>query len=446
MKPKRLKTRVLLWFGLVLSVVVLLFGVGVGYLFDRNVTGSIHDQLTRTALELENQLASGTPVETLLTHAAAHHHTVAIFRSGKLLGATQDFPTKLLSDPIPSGSFRLSDEGETLRATLRHPFAHPFAGSTLLEQEGINDKSEDLVDTMLFLLPVLVLILIYLGSRLIDRILTPIHAITHAAERVNIQHLSTTIPLPENDDEFHALVEAFNAMIQRLDAGREQIERFNSDVSHELRTPLTIIRGEVELALRRPRAASEYQTTLTTVSREVHRMQALIDTLLLLVEYAHSNTAMARSEVEIGTLLSDVLARYKEPLHAQRIDIDQEGIKPTHRPANAELLSVVFSNLIDNAIKYSPEGSTLHLTLSSRDNRARFVIEDEGIGIPADHIPHLTDRFYRVEHSRSKSRSAQTTSGFGLGLSLVQTIVELHHGTMTLTSEVGRGTRVEVVI
>ncbi len=441
MKPERLKTRVLLWFGLVLSVVVLLFGLGVGYLFERNVTGSIHDRLTRTALELENRLVSGTPVETLLTHAAAQHHTVAIFRSGKLLGATQDFPAALLSNPARIAPFRLSDEGETLHAILRHPFAHPFVGSTVLAQVGINDKIEDLVDTMLFLLPLLVLVLIYLGSRLVDRILTPIHAITHAAERINIQHLSTAIPLPEKDDELRALVEAFNAMIRRLDAGREQIERFNSDVSHELRTPLTIIRGEVELALRRPRTADEYQMTLTTVSREIHRMQALIDTLLLLVEYAHSDAAMVRSEVEIDTLLSDVLARYEGLLHTKQIDIDREEIEPTRRPANAELLSVVFSNLIDNAIKYSPEGSTLHLALSSRDNRARFVIEDEGIGIPADHIPRLTDRFYRVEHSRSK-----TTPGFGLGLSLVQTIVELHHGTLTITSEVGKGTRVEIII
>ena len=445
MKPERLKTRVLLWFGLVLSVVLLLFGIGVGYLFERNVTGTIHDRLTRTALEIENQIASGTPVETLLAHAAAQHHTVAIFRGDRLIGATQDFPPALLSDPTHIAPFRLVDKGETLHAILRHPFSTPFVGSTVLEQEGINDKGEDLVDTMLFLLPLLVLVLIYLGSRLIDRILTPIHAITHAAERINIQHLTTTIPLPEKDDELHALVEAFNAMIHRLDAGREQIERFNSDVSHELRTPLTIIRGEVELALRRPRTASEYQTTLTTVSREVHRMQSLIDTLLLLVEYAHSDIAMARSLVEIDTLLSEVVSRYEERLRAKQINCDREGIEPTRRPANAELLSVVFSNLIDNAIKYSPEGSTLRLTLSPQGDRARFVIEDEGIGIPAEHIPHLTDRFFRVETSRSKSNT-KTTSGFGLGLSLVQTIVELHHGTMTITSKEGKGTRVEVVV
>ena len=312
--------------------------------------------------------------------------------------------------------------------------------TTLILEKNIDNKIENFQDTLLFLIPVLLLVFIFLASKMIDKILLPINKLIHATKDISITKFTQEIELPKDDDEIKELVVSFNAMIQRLKEGVERLDRFNSDVSHELKTPLTVIQGEIEITLRKLREPHEYEKSLKTIQKQSKQIESIVKQLLLLTKYSKENIKESFQKCSVDTLLMQVIDKFQLQLQEKNLKLHIEKIEPINMQANPILIESIFTNLIDNAIKYSLKNRNIYISLY-QDSKIHFSIKDEGIGISKEHLSKITERFYRADSSRNKK-----IEGFGLGLSIVKKSVLMHNGSLHITSEKSKGTIVKVTL
>ncbi|MBE0491771.1 MAG: HAMP domain-containing histidine kinase [Sulfurospirillum sp.] len=225
----------------------------------------------------------------------------------------------------------------------------------------------------------------------------------------------------------------------KLRESLRQIKRFSSDVSHELKTPLTVMKGEIEVVLKENRSKEEYRNVLISNLEEVDKLQSIVKNLLMLTYIEKESlknkfTLQALDDIFLSSLDELMVVASQKNISFKVIQLDIIYLK-----CDDILLKTVFTNLIENAIKYSPETTTITLSLEKKENYAYFCIEDQGNGIEEEKLPHIFERFYRADMSRSKY-----IKGYGLGLSLVKQIVELHLGEITAHNKKPKGLRVVV--
>lgn len=292
----------------------------------------------------------------------------------------------------------------------------------------------NLLSTMIVIAVIAVLFAGFGSWIVLGRALSPLESITETVDQINrADDLSRRIPYKEQaENEIGDLVVSFNQTLERLEALFTSQQRFLADVSHELRTPLTVIKGNVDL-MRRMKEADE--ESLNSITQETGRLTRLVGGLLMLAQAESGKLALNFAPVELDLLLTEVftemqvLARNKVHVHLN--DIDQVMVN-----GDRDRLKQVLLNLVANAIQYTPPGGEIFLSLSKLGDQARLIVRDTGPGIPAEDLPHIFDRFYRAEKSRTRS----TTSGFGLGLSIANWIIEHHNGQLKVESREGKGT------
>jgi signal transduction histidine kinase len=297
---------------------------------------------------------------------------------------------------------------------------------------GVQQTLNQLLTTLLIAGPIVVFLAGVGGYVLAARALTPIDQITRTAGRISVEDLSARLNLPPTDDEVGRLAATFDTMLARLDDGFRRERQFIADASHELRTPLATMQTILSSTLSRQRAPAEYEQALVDMAEETDRLKILAEGLLLLARNDAYRSA-AYEPIELSTLLQDVIVSLY-PL-AEDKNLIIEG----HIPPNLNIIGDrdglirLFVNLLGNAINYTERG---RITVSlSHDNAESIevIIADTGIGIEPQHLPHIFDRFYRVEASR-------TASGAGLGLAIALSVAQAHGGTITATSEIEKGT------
>ncbi len=277
----------------------------------------------------------------------------------------------------------------------------------------------------------------YLISR---RALSPVDRISSTARAITADDLGRRLDVPRTGDELQRLSETLNSMLARLETAFRESSRFTADASHELRTPISVIRTSAEIALRRERTPDEYRQALTGILSEAERTSALVQDLLTLARADAGVGGVRRTDIELGELID-------EAGRVLRAACDREGLelsvdRPDH-PVTVSGDRAALGRLIlilgENAIKYTAPPGRLGLSLSEADGGARIVVSDPGIGIGAEDLPHVFDRFYRADRARSRD-----SGGVGLGLSIAKWIVEQHLGEIEIESEPGKGCRVEV--
>jgi signal transduction histidine kinase len=272
------------------------------------------------------------------------------------------------------------------------------------------------------------------SSFTVGRALVPLKAIVETAEHINrADDLSRRIPSQDADeDEIGSLIKTFNQTLERLETLFMSQQRFLADVSHELRTPLTVIKGNVDLMRRMKQFDEE---SLTSIDQEAGRLTRLVGGLLMLAQAESGKLPLNLRPVELDLLLTEVfqemhiLAGGKVRVHLN--EIDQLMVN-----GDRDRLKQVLINLVANAIQYTPQNGDVFLSLSKVGDQARILCRDTGPGIPADDLPHIFERFYQAEKSRTRGK----TSGFGLGLSIAKWIVEHHSGRIEVDSKEGQGT------
>jgi two-component system, OmpR family, heavy metal sensor histidine kinase CusS len=270
----------------------------------------------------------------------------------------------------------------------------------------------------------------------------PVEEIAATARRITSSNLRERIGAEGYPSELASLAGTFNEMLDRLEESFERISKFSADIAHDLRTPVNNIRGEAEVALARARTADEYRDVLESFLEESVRLSELIGDLLFLARAESPLTELHRARVNVDELLTTVRDYYEAS--ASNADISlvaKEGAEPVTADVDRSLMLRAVSNLVSNAIAHTPPGGTVTLAASDEGTVIRIEVSDTGIGIPAEALPRVFDRFFRVDPSRSKS-----SGGTGLGLAIVQSIVALHGGSAEITSELCRGTSVRLRI
>ena len=277
------------------------------------------------------------------------------------------------------------------------------------------------------------------GSFIIRKALIPVKSVVRAANEITADDLSLRIDSGNRKDEIGALVDTFNNMIARLEKSVKKIKQFSGDVSHELRTPLTIIRGEIEVLLRKDRESKEYKRTLKSVLEEAYQMEKIIDNLLFLSRIEASNKIKFTEKILLDEILLEVFKSREQSARSKGINYEIKKIIPVQVKGDKTLLERLISNIIDNAIRYTPSEARIEINLERNDRFALLSIRDTGIGIPEEALPFIFDRFYVVDKSRCKE-----SGGAGLGLSIVKSVADSHGAIIDIQSKINQGTTFRV--
>ncbi|MGA9531114.1 MAG: ATP-binding protein [Anaerolineales bacterium] len=284
-------------------------------------------------------------------------------------------------------------------------------------------------------LPVILLLLAAGGVVLADRALRPIDHITRTTQELSARDLSQRIDYVGPDDEVGRLASTIDGMLARLEQAFDHERRFTADAAHELRTPLTALKGQIQVALGQERTAEVYRQTLEIMQRQVDRLIGLSDGLLFLARADHDHVNAGTTTVDLSELV-EILSEQTLPLAESReLQLTSSVERGLVVEGDQDLLIRLVFNLLDNAFKYTPAGGRVSLSLQRDRHEAMIKVMDTGLGIAAGNLPHVFERFYRVDDDRSSN-----SGGTGLGLAMAAEIAQLHHGSITVESETGKGT------
>jgi two-component system heavy metal sensor histidine kinase CusS len=277
-----------------------------------------------------------------------------------------------------------------------------------------------------------------IGYQVARRGLRPLQEIAATARRIRSSTLADERLAPAGlPAELAELAVTLNAMLDRLEESFARLARFSADIAHELRTPVNNLRGEAEVALGRSRSPEEYREVLGSCLEECGRLARLIDSLLFIARAEDPRTQVEREQVDVGRELAAVREFYEPAAAEAGVTLTAVATGAVVAELDRPLLQRAVGNLVANALAHTRPGGRIALTAAASEGKVWIDVTDTGCGIDAAHLPHLFDRFYRADAARSS-----TGGSVGLGLAIVKSIAELHGGSVSLTSEVGRGTQV----
>ena len=263
--------------------------------------------------------------------------------------------------------------------------------------------------------------------------LLPLQQMTQSLERIGPNHLDERVGKTTWPRELHPVATAFDEMLARLENSFTKLSQFSADLAHELRTPISNIRGEAEVTLTRPRTLEEYRNVIESIAAECERLSGIVDNLLFLARAEAVDRQIERNVLAARPAIEKIAAYYRTVAEERGISITNKGDGEVY--ADARLFDRALSNLLDNALRFTPDGGKITIATETKPDRTELAIEDTGCGIPPQHLPRIFDRFYRADSSRS-------SQGTGLGLALVKSITDLHGGSVAVASKVDRGTTV----
>ena len=282
-------------------------------------------------------------------------------------------------------------------------------------------------------LPMLLILTFVLGWFMAGRALMPVNRLAEAAQRISGSSLHLRIPQRKANDELDQLIIAFNKMMERLSENFEQIRRFSTDVSHELRTPLTGIRGQLEVALMTARSEEEFRDAIANALEDVDRISNIVRALLLLSQAETGQLVLQHVPVNLTEVIEELVEQFQASAKEAGLRLESDLRPGLHILGDRTQMDRLITNLLANALKYTPAGGQVRVQLREEGDQVVLVVADTGKGIPPESVPHIFDRFYRVP-------GEDPNKGLGLGLSFVSWIVKAHHGQISVTSAIGQGT------
>lgn len=455
-----MRVKLTLYYLALLTAVLVFFSVAIYTYLARSLVTIIDDSLASTAGNIERRMRQ----EEITEETYNPDHTEQMLVAPQVVQIISDDGT-VTDEPIPDKTHQLQVDreelqrtrddkvhfstvklstGEQLRVALQRTKDHE--GQIFFIRVGqslspLQKARRQLIILLAIAGPTALLLGSYGGLLLANQALFPVDRLTRAAEEIEAGDLAKRVQVPSKMDELGRLAVTFNRMIARLQAAFERQRQFTADASHEMRTPLAVMRGDIEIALRRERKPEEYRSVLTSNLEEIIRLSRLVEDLLMLARADAGQTLLQCEPMALDELCAQV-TEYLTPLAEDKGQQLQylPPSSPVKVNGDAQRLKQLLLNLLDNAIKYTPPNGTIQLTLTQEQQDAVLSISDTGRGIPEEDLPHIFDRFFR--HSRSTSD--KTVQGFGLGLSIVKWIVDSHGGKITAESKLDKGTKFTV--
>ena len=305
--------------------------------------------------------------------------------------------------------------------------------------ERLHQSLSELRRTLLLTIPLSLLVTGLAGWFMARRALKPVRDLTTTAAAISSSNLDRRVPVGRSQDELSLLAKTFNEMIARLDATFKSQQQFIADASHDLRTPLTVLQMELELLMLSGGHEERTRTALERSLVEIERLTTLAADLLFLARADARQLQPEHVPFRIDELVVECIGQLKAIAGRKHIAFHFDVDDPVEIRADEAMLRRMIINLLDNAMKYSPERSTIAIVLAMEDSRIRLSVVDRGPGIQADSLPLIFQRFHRADSSR-------TSAGSGLGLAIVKTIVDEHRGSISVDSTPGRGSTFTVTL
>ncbi len=299
---------------------------------------------------------------------------------------------------------------------------------------------KNLLMIVLFAFPVVLLVLYVVIRYLAQKSIMPVTALTDSAAKIRRENLNERIPLPQKEDELYILTGTINSLLDRIEDTIMREKQFSSDASHELRTPLSVLKGTLELMIRKPRDIDYYIEKTGTCLEEVNRMSVLVDQLLLLSRYEQTVDHFELTSVGLKEMMLDVIARHANSLEQKGIVLDLNIKTEQSIRTNAFMMEQILENLFSNAVKYSHTNGMIRIFSTMPDGQMAFTIQDEGIGMRKEELSQIFNRFYRADESRSFQ-----VKGYGLGLAIAKRFADLLRITIRVGSQPQAGTSFTLV-
>lgn len=478
---RSLRFQLTLWYVLILGILLISFSSFLYFTLSKSLHRDVDNKLTSLAKLIASESISplsnfgfgniDQALETSMNLKPIGKFIQVLDESGNIGRKSENLKNVQL--PISLNALKNASKGLVTFETNRSIGNTPLRIITfpILENNHVTkivqiasslEEVEDALNTLLIILIItvpLALMVASLGGQFLARkALKPVDHITQTARMITSQNLNQRIIPPKVKDEISRLIETFNEMISRLDHSFRQIKQFSSDASHELKTPLTILKGEVEVMLRKDRTPQEYQQTLRSNLEEINRMSQIVEDLLMLSKAETGEIRLNKKDISLTGILNEVVVQMgmfakSKGLHLSTSNHHQD----IHIYGDALRIRELFINLIENGIKYTEEGGSIHITLQKENGPlgenqsdsakkekkefAKIIVSDTGIGIAKEDQGRIFDRFFRIDKARSRSQG-----GSGLGLSICKWIVEAHQGEIKVESALGKGSSFIVIL
>lgn len=292
---------------------------------------------------------------------------------------------------------------------------------------------------LIFTLIAMTLAAIFIGFIVANRAMRSLHRLTESTKEMTVSSLHKRIDPQSWPKELYHLGMAFNDMLERIETSFLRLTQFSGDLAHELRTPINNLMGEAEIALSRPHSAAEYRRVLESHLEELQRVSQIFENILFLARTENPKLDIKKEMLDMNNEVNLISEFYQAMADEKNIRVTCTGHATIM--ANAVMIRRMLSNLLSNALKYTPDGGRVHFQINNFAQEMEIILTDNGIGITAENLPKLFHRFYRVDSARARS-----AGGIGLGLPIVKSIVELHHGTIVVTSELDKGTTIKITL
>jgi len=444
-----IKIRLTLWYLFILAVILAFFSTVTYFLLSESLYDIARSPSRLCIVRPEYVFSEGLPSDLSEQPIPLVSYTI----SEEWLERLQSGANSTLSIHAPRGqmvidqkSFITSDmSGEQqVQIFFRPKLDNPGSSELFAIVQPVSEVSDTLAAfrrVLAYVIPITSVLAALLGFFLIWRMLKPVHAITMTAREIGEKGLSRRIEVSNKNDELGKLAATLNWVFDRLQNALSRERQFTADVSHELRTPLSIIRGEASLALTKERSSDAYRKSLGVIAAEIGHMSSTVNRLLALTRTDSGTETLNLSRIDLADFLTDlaldVEALCEEKSITFRLNIQDRLTVEGDKVKLREL----FLNLLDNAVRYTGSKGNVTVSLNKKGGEACVAVSDTGAGIPQEHLPHIFERFYRVDKTDSFG-----PSGSGLGLAISRSIVELHHGTIEAESEIGIGSTFSVLI
>jgi heavy metal sensor kinase len=461
MNPRSIRFRLTAWYAGLLATALLLFGAIVYYRLQRHLEGQLNASLVEQARTIGEELLVSVSTRGEPFVIAEINESYSPEISGRFVRVTRPDGSVLYQSKSPRDSSFVASEIPPVSGELRAgypPRVVDVAGRDVVLQ-GVScavKAGRFLVETgaayqpiavelrtlrVAFALGIPVFLTggVLVGLVLVRKSLHPIRAITEQAERISSQNLNERLPVVRTGDEVERLALSLNRMMERLETAVQHASRFSGDVSHELRTPLTILRGELEAMANEQHRHSDSVEQIGSALEEIERLSTIVEQLLVISRLDAGQAGMERVRVDLGLLATRTAEEMGLLAEEQDVALRSSIERGVIVEGDPLRLKQVIVNLLDNAIKYTPEGGVIEVAVRAAEGMARLEVSDNGIGIKAEAVPHVFERFYRADKARSRA-----SGGAGLGLSIVKSIAAAHEGQLSVRSSEGVGTVVRL--
>jgi two-component system OmpR family sensor kinase len=454
------RARLTLWYVSVLALVLAAFSLGVYALLSRALYARVDEGLLSlveiTTKSLSNDIEEGQSVEGSAQSTVAElrnpQQAIAVYDgSGRLLAENtsgEDFHPRL-PDPgaIPEGEVLLytvpeeeGERGDLHRVAVRRvrvaPLRVPYVILINQPLDPIEDELELLRRILYYTVPVALLLAGLGGWLLARKSLAPVVGMAEQARRIGAENLDQRLPVGNPRDELGRLASAFNELLARLSSAFEQQRQFMADASHELRTPLTVMHAAAGVTLKQPhREEGEYREAVEMLDEQARRLSRIVDDMFVLARADTGRYPLRKAALYLNDLVEEV-ARAGGVLAAGkgvRVEVADAPESPFH--GDEDLLRRMLLNLVDNAVRHTPPGGLVRLSLTKGREHYLLAVSDTGPGVPAEARPHVFERFYRADKARSRSEDG----GAGLGLAIASWIARAHDGGLELADAGGAG-------